>query len=290
MDFLGDGYSFDDIIDEAQEAGYEGIELGRKFPRDPVVLKEALAKRKLVLTSAWCTTMFACKELRDEYFGLLKEKAAFLKEMGCKYIIVAEGTNSTFCDPRNRGPEACATQEERVKKSVRKLDDGEWKLFADGMNEAGEFANGIGMTLVYHVHTGTVMESHEETQKLCDMTDPDKVFILADTGHLTYCGVDVPKFLRTFKDRIKYVHLKDVRPDVLRIVREYGMDFLSAVQVGVFTVPGDGCVDFKEVFGILAENGYQGWMLVEAEQYFKTPNALEFAKMAREYVRGIAGV
>lgn len=280
MDFLGDQYGYEQILDEAALAGYAGIELGRKFPRDPKILRREMGRRGLVLTSGWCDTMFACKELRDEYFKAFKEKAAFFREMGSKFVIAAEGTNSSCWDPR----------EYRAKKGVQKMNADEWKMFTDGLNEAGEFCAGMGMTLVYHVHTGTVIETHEETEKMCAMTDPGKVFVLADTGHLRFCDVDIPKFYRTFADRIRYVHLKDIRPLVLRVVKEFNIDFNNAVLAGIFTVPGDGCVEFPEVFKILADTAYQGWMVVEAEQYIKTPNALEFAKMAREYIRGLTGL
>ncbi|MCQ5130473.1 myo-inosose-2 dehydratase [Butyricicoccus faecihominis] len=280
MDFLGDEYTFEQIIDEAAAAGYAGIELGRKFPRDPKILRRELGKRDLVLTSGWCDTMFACAELRDEYFHAFQEKARFFQEMGCRYIIAAEGTNSSCWDPR----------EYRAKQGVRKMNDTEWKLFTDGLNEAGAFCQTLGMELVYHVHTGTVIETLEETQKMCDMTDSNLVFILADTGHLKVCGVNIPQFFETFANRIRYVHLKDVRPLVLKIVRQFNMDFNSAVQVGLFTVPGDGCIDYPAVFDILEKNHYQGWMMVEAEQYIKTPNAYEFAEMARGYIRKLTGV
>ncbi len=280
LDFLGDHYSFEDIVDQASQAGYVGIELGRKFPRDPKILKPELEKRGLALSSGWCDTMFACKELRDQYFEELKEKVLFFKEMDCKYVIVAEGTGSSCWDPR----------EYRAEKGVQKLNEEEWNLYTSGLNEAGEFCREHGMTLVVHVHTGTCVETHEETQKLCDKTNPDTVFLLADTGHLHFCGVDIPKFFDHFAPRIKYVHLKDIRPLVLNIVKQFNLDFNSAVQVGVFTVPGDGCVDYPKVMEILDKNNYEGWMMVEAEQYLNTPTAYEFAVMARKYIKEITGI
>lgn len=278
---LGDGYSFYDIIDQAAAAGYAGIENSRKFPRDAKTLRPEFDKRGLQLTSGWCDTMFACRELRDEYFEALKEKAKFFLDMGAQYVIAAEGTNSSCWDPR----------EYRAAKGVQKLNEEEWKLFTDGLNHAGRFCKDNGLRLVYHVHTGTCVETHEETQKLCDMTDPAYVNLLADTGHLCFCGVDIPKFYNHFADRIQYVHLKNIRPLVLQVVRAFGIDFNNAVKLGIFTVPGDeGAVDFKTVFDILDRHGFAGWMLVEAEQYLATPTALDFAKIARDYIRETAGV
>ena len=122
------------------------------------------------------------------------------------------------------------------------------------------------------------------------MTDENLVFLLADTGHLAFCNVDIPKFFDHIAVRIKYVHLKDIRPLVLNVVRQFKMDFNRAVKVSIFTVPGDGCVDYPKVFEILEKPGYEGWMMVEAEQYLNTPNAFEFAKMARQYIKETAKV
>jgi len=280
MDNLGDEYSFENIVDQASQAGYVGIELGRKFPRDPQILKPELEKRGLSLTSGWCDTMFGCEELRDKFFDEFKEKVMFFKEMGCKFVIAAEGTGSSCWDPR----------EYRAEKGVQKFNEKEWKLFADGLNAAGAFCKEQGMILVYHVHTGTCVETHEETQKMCDLTDPNLVYILADTGHLHFCGVDIPKFFEHFADRIKYVHLKDIRPLVLEVVKQFNIDFNNAVKAGIFTVPGDGCIDYKAVMNILQKHNYKGWMMVEAEQYLNTPKAFEFAKMAREYLKEITGM
>jgi len=277
---LGDEYSFEDIVDQAQEAGYVGIELGRKFPKDPEVMKSELGKRGLQLTSGWCDTMFACKELRDEYYEIFKEKAQFLKACGCEVVVAAEGTGSNCWDPRLY----------RDKLGVQKLNDKEWELFTSGLNEAGEFCNSLRLTLVYHVHTGTCCETYEETKRLCDNTDPDKVHLLADTGHLHFCGVDMEKFFRDFADRIAYVHLKNIRELVLEVVKDYKIDFNSAVKCGIFTVPGDGGIDYRPIMGILAEKEYEGWMMVEAEQYLPSPKAVDFMKMARNYIREITGI
>lgn len=280
MDYLGDQYSFEDIIDQAQEAGYAGIELGRKFPREVKALRRALARRGLVLTSGWCDTMFAHPELRGKFMEEFKEKARFLADMGTSVVVAAEGTHSTCWDPT----------EDRRKLGVQKLNEEEWKRFADGLNEAGAFCRDLGTRLVYHVHTGTVVESYSETKQLCELTDPKLVNLLADTGHLHYCGVDLEAFYRDFFHRIKYIHLKDIRPTNMQMVKAFGLDFNSAVQVDMFTVPGDGCIDYPAIMDILEEKGYMGWMVVEAEQYLNSPTALEFAQMAREYIRGLTGL
>ena len=277
---LGDEYSFEDIVDQAAEAGYTGIEYGRKFPKDKNTLKAELSKRGLELTSAWCDTMFACPELRDEYMRMFKEKAAFMADCGAKVIVAAEGTGSRCWDPRVY----------RAHMGIEKLNEDQWKLFGEGLSEAGDYVKNLGAQLVYHVHTGTAVETYEETAKLLSVSDNNSVFLLADTGHLHVCGVDLLKFYRDFAPHIKYIHLKNVRELVLQVVREYDLDFNSAVKCGLFTVPGDGGIDFKPIIDIMADVGYEGWMIVEAEQYLPSPPALTFQKMARNYIREITGL
>ncbi len=280
MHDLGDFITFDEQIDEMQKAGYEGTELGRKYPRDPKTLKEALKKRNLVLTSGWTDIMFTNEKLAEEYYAAFEKQTLFLKEMGCKYVIGAEGGGSTNWDPT----------EDRRKFGVKKMDEKQWTNFARGLERCGSFCKKHGMEFVLHVHTGTVIETYEETKKLLDMTDPELVFILADTGHLYYCGVDINKFFKDFSSRIRYVHFKDVREDVLKQVKEFHLDFNSAVRVGVFTVPGDGAVDFQSVVNILNETDYQGWILVEAEQNALYFNPLEYAIKARNHLLNITGM
>lgn len=280
MHDIGDHITFEQIIDEMQLAGYEGSELGRKYPRDPKVLKAALKKRNLVLTSGWSDVLFIDPKYADEFYEKFKKHSLFLKEMGCKYVVVCEVGNSTNWDPR----------EDRSKLGVKPLTEEQWEMLADGLNKAGQFCKENGMEMVYHVHSGTVVSNMEETEKMVSMTDPDKVFILGDTGHLHYCGVNVAEFFKKFADRIKYVHLKDIRQHVLDEVKEHGLDFNSAVRVGVFTVPGDGCIDFEAVMDVLESSDYQGWLVVEAEQNPLYADPLVYSKKAREYLRSITGM
>jgi inosose dehydratase len=277
---LGDFISFERLVDEAALAGYAGVELGRKFPRDPEVLKRALGERGLVLSSGWSDVLTIDKGKWPEYYEAFKKHARFLASMGCKQVIACEVGNSTCWDPR----------QDRRKLGPKKLDEGEWKMLASGLDQCGAFARELGMELSYHVHTGTVVESYEETERLLSLTGADKVFLLADTGHLRYCGVDIPKFYSDFFGRIRYVHLKDIREDVLKTVKEFGLDFNSSVRVGVFTVPGDGCVDYPAVFKILAAKGYQGWMVVEAEQNALHAEPLAYVTKARQYIRAQTGL
>ena len=114
--------------------------------------------------------------------------------------------------------------------------------------------------------------------------------MLYDTGHFAFCGEDPLAAVKRYVDRIGHVHLKDVRPEVLKKVKEEDMSFLDAVKAGAFTVPGDGSIDFKPIFDVLAENNYRGWMIVEAEQDPAKANPLEYAKKARQYIKENTGL
>jgi inosose dehydratase len=170
------------------------------------------------------------------------------------------------------------------------FDDGAWRRLVDGLNEMGRIAARKGMTLTYHHHMGTGVQTAEEIDRLMAATDPALVSLLLDTGHLTYAGIDPAAVLRKHLRRVRHVHLKDVRRPVLDRVRPEGWSFLRSVREGVYTVPGDGCVDFEPVFQLLADARYQGWMVVEAEQDPAKANPLEYALKARRFIREKAGI
>lgn len=280
MDDLGDEYSFETILDEIALAGYAGTELGRKYPREAKPLREALRARGLVLTSGWCDLLFLDEGRSSEYYGRYEKHVDLLAAMGCDRVVVCEIGGSTCWDPR----------EDRRKLGPKKMGSAEWRTLAAGLERCGEYARRRGLRLVYHVHTGTVIETAEETARLCELTSPETVSILADTGHLYYCGVDVPAFFERFIGRIGYVHLKDIRQDVLEVVKRFGIDFNSSVRINIFTVPGDGCIDYRPIVKILADHDYQGWLIVEAEQNPKYANPLEYARKAKAYLAAIAGL
>jgi inosose dehydratase len=137
---------------------------------------------------------------------------------------------------------------------------------------------------------GTVVQTAQETRRLMQDTDPEYVSLLFDSGHFAYCKEDPVALLKEFVHRTKHVHLKDIRPDVVEKVSKEHLSFLAGVRAGAFTVPGDGCVDFPALFEILEQAGYQGYLVVEAEQDPAKANPLEYALKAREYIRKTAGI
>jgi inosose dehydratase len=171
------------------------------------------------------------------------------------------------------------------------MNDEEWARLLDGLNRLGKIAlEEYGIALTYHHHMGTVIQTEEETDRFLAGTDPRYVNLLYDTGHFAFAGFDPLAMVKKYVGRIKHVHLKDVRPEVLERVHKEDMSFLAAVRAGAFTVPGDGCIDFEPIFKVLEEAGYEGWMLVEAEQDPAIANPFEYALKGRKYIREKTGI
>jgi len=274
---LGESYTAEFILDEIMNLGFSAIEMCHKFPNNSKELTPLLAERGLVLASGWADVLFIDAEYETEYMESLIEQAKFLKTMGCRYVICCEVGNSSNMDPRNN----------RTEKDVVKLNDEQYKRLAQNLSVAGRRIKEMGMELVYHVHAGTVIETFEETKKLLSLCEDGTLYILADTGHQLYCNEDPLEYIKSLLPYIKYIHLKDVRADILSICREYKMSFKNAARNNVFTVPGDGDIDFISIINYLKEVKYQGWIVVEAEQNPKYANPHEYGQKAVNYMEDV---
>ncbi|MDE5756662.1 MAG: myo-inosose-2 dehydratase, partial [Clostridia bacterium] len=269
MPDLGAENTFEQCVSEMALAGFEGSEVGNKYPKDTAVLKKALDMRGLSIANQWFSSFVLTKPMEEVEKEFIAQ-CNFLKAMGAKRIGASEQSYS-IQGQMNTPVFDC--------KYV--MNDKEWEKFAKGMNRLGEIANSMGISLVYHHHMGTVVQTAEEVDRMMEMTDKDKFSLLFDSGHLAYCGQDYVAVLKKYADRVKHVHLKDIRPEVVKKVKEQKLSFLQGVREGAFTVPGDGCIDFAPIFDILDKANYQGWMIVEAEQDPAKANPLEYAIKAR---------
>ncbi|EFW37608.1 myo-inosose-2 dehydratase [Treponema phagedenis] len=278
MPDLGKENSFEQCISEMALAGFKGTEIGNKYPRDPAVLKKYLDIRGLRVASAWFSAFLTTKPFEETKKNFIQHRD-FLHAMGAKVIVVSEQGNSI------QGQMNTPVFE---KKHI--MNDSEWKLLCEGLNKLGELAKEKGMKIVYHHHMGTVVQTTEEVDRMMSETNPELVYLLYDTGHLVYSGEDHIAFLKKYVNRIKHVHLKDIRPEIVKKIKNEHLSFLQGVRLGAFTVPGDGCIDFDTVFKILAEHGYEGWLLVEAEQDPALANPFEYAVKARSFIKGHAGI
>ena len=163
-------------------------------------------------------------------------------------------------------------------------------MLCTGINKLGKVAKDMGIKLCFHHHMGTVVQTEAEIDRMMQNTDPELFGLLFDSGHLAYCGEDYMSVLNKYADRIRHVHLKDIRPEVVAKVKANHWSFLEGVRAGAFTVPGDGCIDFKPIFDVLEKTGYEGYVLVEAEQDPAIANPFEYALKARKYIRETAGL
>ncbi|MCW1305927.1 MAG: myo-inosose-2 dehydratase [Candidatus Parvarchaeota archaeon] len=278
MPELGSNISFEQSIDEMALAGFEGCEVGNKFPRDTNELKEALQLRNLKIASAWFSSFFTTKDIRETIDKFIKHRD-FLYEMGAKVIVVSESGKSIQGE---------ITTPLHSKKPV--FDDKDWMNLVNGLHEIGKLAKDKDMKIVYHHHMGTGVQTFGEIERLMELTDPTLVYLLVDTGHIVFSGGDPIQLIKKFGERIKHVHFKDIRKNIMEISIRKDMSFLNSVRLGIFTVPGDGMIDFVPIIKALDDIDYKGWIIVEAEQDPQKANPLEYAIKARRYIKEIAKI
>ncbi len=278
MPDLGAENTFEQCISEMALAGFAGCEIGNKYPSDAAVLKHYLDVRGLQVCNAWFSTLFTSRPFDETVQAFIAHRDK-LHALGAKVIGVSEQGNSIQGKPVPiLGDDKPVYTEEQ------------WQTVTRGFNELGRLAREKGMYLAVHHHMGTGVQTEAEIDRLMRETDPELVYLLFDSGHLSFAGIDPVPVLKKYIDRVKHVHLKDMRNDVYRRVAPEGMSFLDAVRAGVFTVPGDGDVDFAPIFDVPAENDYAGWVVVEAEQDPAKANPFEYAKMARAYIAEKTGL
>lgn len=278
MPQLGGELTFEQMVSEAALAGFQGTEVGGKFPTDPAVLNKALDLRGIKIASQWFSS-FLCSTPYEENEKAFIKQLDFLEAVGASRVNVCELTRCLFA-------EECSMFGDNKPVAT----DEEWDKLCDGLNKLGKIAADRGFKLCFHHHMGTVVQTSEETDRMMANTDPRYVFLCYDTGHFTFAGEDPLAMLKKYVDRVGHVHLKDMRLPVVEEARKNDWSFLQAVRNGAFTVPGDGDVDFDPVFKVLADAGYQGWLLVEAEQDPAKANPLEYAMKARKYIREHTGL
>ena len=277
MPDLGAENTFQQCVSEMALAGFTGCEVGNKYPKDTAVLKKALELRGMQICNAWFSAFLTTKPYEEVEADFIKH-IIFLKEMGAKVVGISEQGHSI------QGTDKPIFEAKYV------MNDEEWERLCTGLNKLGKVAKDMGIALTFHHHMGTVVQTAAEIDRMMENTDPELFSLLFDSGHLAYCGEDYMAVLKKYAKRIKHVHLKDIRPDVIAKVKAEHLSFLQGVRLGTFTVPGDGAIDFGPIFDVLAESGYEGYVLVEAEQDPAVANPLEYAIKARKYIAEKAGL
>jgi inosose dehydratase len=274
---LGGEIPFEQCVSEMALAGFSGTEVGNKYPKDVKVLGRALALRGLAICNAWFSSFLTVKPYREVEEAFIKHRD-FLYAAGARVIGASEQGRSVQGLPKP------------VFDARPLFSDSEWDKLCDGLNRLGKKAAAKGMKLTYHHHMGTGVQTSGEIDRLMENTDPEFLGLLYDTGHLVFSGEDYMAVLNKWMGRIGHVHLKDIRPAVYKKAVREKWPFLKAVKEGVFTVPGDGGVDFGPVFAALKKIRRPLWWVVEAEQDPAKANPLEYALKARSYIREKAGL
>ncbi len=276
---LGGELTYQQCLSEMALADYEGSEGGWKYPKEYEVIKKALDLRGLVICNMWFSSYFTSFENEKTY-------EAFEKHMDYTYGLGARVIGVGECGVTIHGD-----IEQPLTANRPVLTDEQFANLCEGLNELGRRAKRKGMKVCFHPHVGTGVETLEEIDRLMEHTDPELVFLTFDTGHSTVAGENAVEILKKYIDRVGHIHVKDVRGDVLQRVRTENLSFLQGVLDGLFTVPGDGTeVDWDGIFHTLKEYGYEGWIVVEAEQDPAKADPLEYAQRARAYMKGKLGV
>lgn len=267
LQHIGGETPLETCLAEAREAGFEGMELGHKFPREANALKAALAPFGMACVSGWYSAELLKRDAVAEMVAL-RPHLDLLKAMGSNVLVFAETSNAIHGDmtkPLSQRPVMSAS---------------DWKQFGERITEVAKRTADEGVRLVYHHHMGTIVESPADIDAFMHSTG-DAAHLLLDTGHATWGGADPAKLARDYNARISHVHAKDVRQHIMDKARARDWSFLQAVlgegdELGVYTVPGDGMVDYVSVFRALKP--YSGWVIVEAEQDPKKAPSLPYAK------------
>lgn len=271
MPELGRDTTLEQCLQEGKKAGYSGFELGSKFPRQADVLRPILQKHDLDLVSGWFSGQLLNRSLDDEIKSI-DPHLQLLKTLSSKVMVYCEVSS-------------CIHGRRDVPLSQRPvMNEKQWQEWTENLNALAKYTLSQGVQLAYHHHMGTVIQTQEEVEKLMKMTTPD-LGLLLDTGHLLFSGGEPLTIYKKYSERINHIHCKDIRKDILHKALNEDLSFLDAVLNGVFTVPGDGCIDYKSLFEQIYQTNYQGWVVVEAEQDPDIAHPLTYAEMGYNNIK-----
>jgi len=275
MPELGGDTTLDALLTDVKEIGFEGVELGNKFPRDPDALKPIMARYGLDIVGGWYSSNLLVRDAEAE-IAAMEAHMALLKAMGSSVFILAETSNAVHSD-----------REGGRLDSPPRLASGDWAEFGQRLNRVAAYANEQGMRFAYHHHLGTVVETREDLNRFFGATG-DHVGLVLDTGHAVYGGIDPVTVATTRPERISHVHCKDVRTDRYAQFRAAGDSFLNGVVGGMFTTPGDGDYDYPAFMAALKAIDYSGWIVIEAEQDPAVADPREYGQLGLDTLKRLA--
>jgi len=262
---LGGDTSVETILSETRLAGFSGTEMSFKFPKTAADLGPLLQHHGLVLTSGWYDGRILERDLDAEWTAILPHMT-LLRDLGCSHVVYADTSRRAEGDlfaPISRRP---------------KLADGEWDGYGKRLTALADRMANFGVRMAFHHHMGTIIETDAEVDRLMEVTS-SAVGLLYDTGHSAFSVGDPVALLKRNIGRVVHVHCKDARKELLDQARATDGSFMQAVLDGVFTVPGDGYIDYPTILRMLHDAGYQGWLVCEAEQDPNKAHPLTYAKL-----------
>lgn len=268
---IGQDNTLGHLLGDIVISGFEGTEVGGFFP-EPDVLNKEVQLRDLKIASKWFSS-YIIRDGIEEASKAFHDHCDYLQKVNADAAVVSEQTHSVQ-----------GLRDTDVFANKPYFSDEEWDLLCEGLNELGKIAKAYNLRLVYHHHMGTGVQTLEEVDRLMENTDPNHVHLLYDAGHIFVSDGDYMTLLTKHMDRIKHVHFKDVRENIMKQCKEEGKSFLGSFLEGMFTVPGDGVIDFTEIYQFLIDNDYKGWIVIEAEQDPAKAHPLEYALKARKYI------
>jgi inosose dehydratase len=274
MPELGGDTPVESVLEDIRDIGFVGVELGGKFPRDPRSLRELLGRYRLDLVAGWYSSNLLVRDAEAETEAM-RSHLELLQSLGSGVFVIAETSNAIHGD-RSRPLADSPT-----------LSDEQWKLFGERLSKVADFVRSEGLRLAYHHHLGTVVETADELDRFLTETGPN-VGLTLDTGHAALGGIDAMSVIRNRPERVTHVHCKDVRRRIFDRLMNERRSFLDGVLEGMFTVPGDGDLDFQPVFEALSAVGYSGWVVVEAEQDPAIADPRAFARIGFGTLRSAA--
>ena len=272
---LGGETPVETVLRDTQALGFEGIELGGKFPRDPARLGAELGRHGLALIGGWWSAALLVRSVEEE-IEALQAHLRLLEALGSEVFIIAECSNTVHGD------------RQRPLAATPSLTEAQWPEFGARLSALARHLDERGLRLAYHFHLGTVVDGDDDIQRFVTHTDPGVGFVV-DTGHAALGGIDAERLIRSHPERVVHVHTKDIRRRIFEDNLRRGGSFLDGVLAGMFTAPGDGDLDFAGVAQALIDIDYSGWIVVEAEQDPARADPRVFSRIGLDTVRGLLG-
>ena len=271
---LGGDTPLERILSEGSAIGYRGFELGNKFPREPDSLRKVLANYQLELVSGWYSGQLAQRSV-DEEITAVGPHLQLLVRNGANVMVYGEVADSIQ-----------GRQGMRLSQRPQFGSDAQWRAYARKLDAFAKYTASQGVRLAYHHHMGAYVQTGADIDRLMSLTHAE-VGLLLDSGHLAFAGADPLEVLNRHITRVCHVHCKDVRPEILEQAHRGDWSFLNSVLKGVFTVPGDGAIDFRALLNRLREHGYRGWLVVEAEQDPALAPSYQYAEMGFRHLTAL---